>query len=169
MEGGCKGLKPRALDPPPRPARPPREREGRSLILAGRLGTRGVSSKCLVDCWFWSGAEGGRGHRHAARGSDAAPRQPPRPAPLDTTLPSHSPTPKEKLNAIIEHVEFFEKINKESFKRNNYLKNFDSLKKHFHSYAKGFDGAKELREQLMKTKNVMEVKALVKSFLENML
>ena len=77
------------------------------------------------------------------------------------------PSVAEKLNAILEHTELFEKINKENAKRNNYLKNFDSMKKHFHAYARGFYGAKELRESLMKTKNLAEVEKVVKSFLDH--
>ena len=44
---------------------------------------------------------------------------------------------------------------------------WETLKKHFHSYAKGFDGAKELREQLMKSKDANEVRVLVEGFLKN--
>lgn len=40
------------------------------------------------------------------------------------------------------------------------------MKKHFKAYATGFDDAKELRIQLMKTKNAMDVKKIVKEFLK---
>jgi len=67
------------------------------------------------------------------------------------------PTVSKKLNAIVEHAEIFEKIGGH---------NFDSLKKHFHSYAKGFSGAKEVREQLMKVKSTAETKKVIDSFLK---
>jgi nifR3 family TIM-barrel protein len=64
------------------------------------------------------------------------------------------PTTREKLNAIIEHVELF-----------NNPRQFNVMKKHFHAYAKGFIGAPELRDKLMETKNYLEVKELIEEFL----
>jgi nifR3 family TIM-barrel protein len=64
------------------------------------------------------------------------------------------PTIREKLEAMIEHVELF-----------NNPKQFNVMKKHFHAYAKGFVGAGELRDRLMETKNYLEVKKLVEEFL----
>jgi len=66
------------------------------------------------------------------------------------------PTTAERLNAIIEHAELFEG------------EHFESIKKHFHAYAKGFEGAKELRESLMKVKNLAETKKVIENFLDNM-
>jgi nifR3 family TIM-barrel protein len=65
-----------------------------------------------------------------------------------------TPSIQEKLKAIIEHAEIFNG------------KHFDRMKKHFHAYTKGFRGAKELREQLMKVKNVSETKKVIKNFLD---
>jgi len=64
------------------------------------------------------------------------------------------PTTQEKLNAIIEHAKIF-----------NDPKRFNVMKKHFHAYAKGFNGAKEFRDKLMKAKNYIEVKEFVKEFI----
>ncbi|MCK9393500.1 MAG: tRNA-dihydrouridine synthase [Candidatus Paceibacterota bacterium] len=64
------------------------------------------------------------------------------------------PSTQEKLIAIIEHTEFF-----------NDPERFNTLKKHFHAYAKGFNGAKELRDKLMETKSNSEVKELIEEFL----
>jgi nifR3 family TIM-barrel protein len=64
------------------------------------------------------------------------------------------PSTQEKLKAIIEHVELF-----------NDPRQFNVMKKHFHAYAKGFNGAKELRDRLMETKNYLEVKKLIEEFL----
>lgn len=61
------------------------------------------------------------------------------------------PTIQERLKAITEHVELF-----------NDPKQFNVMKKHFHAYAKGFNGAKELRDKLMETKNCLDVKKLIK-------
>ncbi|MFA5169637.1 MAG: tRNA-dihydrouridine synthase [Candidatus Paceibacterota bacterium] len=64
------------------------------------------------------------------------------------------PTTQERLKAIVEHVKLF-----------NDPKQFNVMKKHFHAYAKGFNGAKELRDKLMEVKNPLEVKKLMEEFL----
>ena len=64
------------------------------------------------------------------------------------------PTIQERLKAIIEHTELF-----------NDPKRFNAMKKHFHEYAKGFNGAKELRDRLMETKDYSDVKKLIEEFL----
>lgn len=76
-----------------------------------------------------------------------------------------SPTVPERLNAIIEHAEIFDGFHKKDMQKNGHYKQFDSLKKHFHAYAKGFKGAKNLRDCLMKTKNTAEVKEMIGIFL----
>ncbi|MCX6724102.1 MAG: tRNA-dihydrouridine synthase [Candidatus Staskawiczbacteria bacterium] len=76
------------------------------------------------------------------------------------------PTIQERLKAIIKHAEIFDKIHKDSQRKNGSYKQFDAMKKYFHSYAKGFTGAKELREKLMKVKNTEETKMVVKDFLK---
>ncbi|MCX6720164.1 MAG: tRNA-dihydrouridine synthase [Candidatus Staskawiczbacteria bacterium] len=68
------------------------------------------------------------------------------------------PTVSERLNAIIGHIKIFEK--------NGEVKHFDSMKKHFHAYTKGFRGAKELRENLMKVKNTLEARKTIENFLK---
>ena len=74
------------------------------------------------------------------------------------------PSIKERLDVIIEHAEIFENFHKEEIEKKGYCKQFDSMKKHFHSYAKGFNGAKELRDQLMKVKSAAETKKVIESF-----
>lgn len=64
------------------------------------------------------------------------------------------PTIRERLNAIIEHIEIV-----------NDPKRFSQMKKHFHAYTKGFNGAKELRDKLMEAKDYSEVKRLIEEFL----
>lgn len=60
---------------------------------------------------------------------------------------------KESLELLIEHSKLFEK----------YLshKNFNIMKKHFKAYVKGFKGAKELREKLMRAKSSKEVEKII--------
>ncbi len=69
----------------------------------------------------------------------------------------YSPTLSERLNAIAEHAKIFEK--------NCPSKHFESMKKHFHAYAKNFEGARELRENLMKVKNAKETKKVIQNFM----
>ncbi len=61
---------------------------------------------------------------------------------------------KNKLDVLLEHTKLFEK----------YLshKNFNLMEKHFKAYVSGFKGAKELRGELMKTKNSFEVARIIK-------
>jgi tRNA-dihydrouridine synthase len=64
-----------------------------------------------------------------------------------------------KLKVLVEHTKLFEKLLGKS-------RNFAVMKKHFKAYVNGFDGAKELRVKLMKTKNYKEVKVIVDNFLD---
>lgn len=50
--------------------------------------------------------------------------------------------PKEKIQALIEHVRLFDSLLGDTV-------NFATMKKHFKAYISGWDGAKELRTQLM--------------------
>ena len=42
------------------------------------------------------------------------------------------------------------------------------MKKHFKAYAEGFDGAKELRMQLMETNSAAEVEQVVEHFIKTL-
>ncbi len=79
----------------------------------------------------------------------------------------HIPSVKERLNAVIEHAEIFDSLHKDEKVINGHYKKFESLKKHFHAYTKGFYGAKDLRDQLMQTKNSRDVKKLIEDFLKD--
>ena len=68
-----------------------------------------------------------------------------------------NPNIEDRLRAIIEHAEIF----------SNQGRPWDGIKKHFHAYAKNFRGAKELREELMKVKNLSETKKVIENFLKN--
>jgi len=67
------------------------------------------------------------------------------------------PNKKERIFAVLEHMDFFKKT-----KPNGH---FDSLKKHFHAYIKDFYGAKNLRDNLMKTKNFKEAQKICRNAL----
>lgn len=71
------------------------------------------------------------------------------------------PTIKEKLEALNEHTKLFEKLLGKH-------KNFAVMKKHFKAYVSGFDGAKELRNELMNTDNSKEVGAIISKFLKTL-
>ncbi len=64
-----------------------------------------------------------------------------------------------QLKVLVEHTALFEKL----FAG---YKNFNIMKKHFKAYASGFDGAKELRVKLMRTKTADEVELIVKSYIK---
>lgn len=67
-------------------------------------------------------------------------------------------TPEERLKIMVEHAKLYEKIF-------SGIKNFAVMKKHFKAYVSGWDGAKELRVQLMETENAKQVAAIVKKYL----
>lgn len=64
----------------------------------------------------------------------------------------------EKLGVMLEHTRLFAKM----FKG---LKSLEIMKKHYKAYVTGFAGARELRAELMNTKNVEEMEEIVSSFL----
>ena len=59
-----------------------------------------------------------------------------------------------KLKALSEHISLFEELLSKT-------SNYATLKKHFASYVKGWDGAKELRTRLMETNNYAEARAII--------
>jgi nifR3 family TIM-barrel protein len=65
---------------------------------------------------------------------------------------------EQKLQVMLEHTKLFEELL-------GGVKSFSVMKKHFKAYANGFDGAVELREQLMKTENFEEVKKVTDELL----
>lgn len=67
-------------------------------------------------------------------------------------------TSEQKLKIMLEHAKLFEK----TFKG---IKNFTIMKKHFKAYVSGWDGAKDLRIELMTANNAKEVSTIVKRYL----
>lgn len=74
----------------------------------------------------------------------------------------HVPTTEEKLKVMVEHTKLFEELLGSSQAGG---KNFAIMKKHYKAYVNGFEGAQELRLQLMEANNADEVEKIVKNFL----
>lgn len=68
-------------------------------------------------------------------------------------------TTKEKLGILLEHTKLFEEKLCD-------IKSFAIMKKHYKAYVHGFDGAKELRAELMECNNVKEIEEKIRLFLE---
>lgn len=69
-------------------------------------------------------------------------------------------SPKERLSILLEHTKLFIK----SFKG---YKNFDVMKKHFKAYVSGWEGAKELRVELMEAKDPDQVFRILKKAIKS--
>jgi len=69
-----------------------------------------------------------------------------------------APSVKQKLEVLSEHTRLFEKLLGKT-------KSFAVMKKHFKAYVSGFDGAKELRAELMSAMNKKEVVEMIKGYL----
>lgn len=61
---------------------------------------------------------------------------------------------EQKLAVMLEHTFLFEKLF-------SGIKSFDIMKKHYKAYVTGFDGAKEVRTQLMEAKSAKEILRIV--------
>ncbi len=69
-----------------------------------------------------------------------------------------TPTIKEKLEVMLEHTKLFVEVLGPH-------KNFAIMKKHYKAYVNGFEGAKELRVQLMEAKDYAEIEKATNDFL----
>jgi nifR3 family TIM-barrel protein len=69
----------------------------------------------------------------------------------------HFASSEERLNILVEHTKLFEELLGD-------IKNFAIMKKHFKAYVEGFDGAKELRMQLMEASDAAEVEKIIKEY-----
>lgn len=65
---------------------------------------------------------------------------------------------EEKLRMLVEHTKLFEE-------KLGDIKNFAIMKKHYKAYVHGFDGAKELRTELMECENSQGIEEKVNAFL----
>jgi tRNA-dihydrouridine synthase len=64
------------------------------------------------------------------------------------------------LKVLLEHAELFEKLMKGT-------KNFDVMKKHFKAYVSGWQGAKELRQELMRVTSASELARVIRRYLKS--
>lgn len=92
-------------------------------------------------------------------------------APKGSTLGNLNSRPnlgeiKEKLKVLIEHTKKFEELVEPKAPKGQ-GKSFAVMKKHFKAYVNGFDGAKELRAELMEAKNSDDVENTINMFLKN--
>lgn len=67
----------------------------------------------------------------------------------------------EKLTVLIEHTKLFVELFHDK-------KGFEVMKKHYKAYVNGFDGAKELRIQLMEAPTVEAIEQTIVNFLNNL-
>lgn len=70
-----------------------------------------------------------------------------------------TPSLQEKLRVMVEHTKLFEKML-------GGVKNFAIMKKHYKAYVNNFEGAKELRMELMEAENSDGVEKIVNDFLK---
>lgn len=77
----------------------------------------------------------------------------------DGTQTTQTKSLEERLKICIEHTKLYEE-------KLGDIKSFAIMKKHFKAYVNGFDGAKELRTELMECKNAAEVEHIIHTFLE---
>jgi tRNA-dihydrouridine synthase len=72
----------------------------------------------------------------------------------------HEPTLAEKLSVLAEHTTLFEELCSH--------KSFAVMKKHFKAYVNGFDGAKQLRAELMECNDALCVTGILEKVLKEM-
>ena len=70
----------------------------------------------------------------------------------------HSPSIRERFDAAIDHARYFEETSMKHA--------FFAMRKHLAWYCKGFDGARELRKELMQTNSSKEVKKIFDRFIK---
>jgi nifR3 family TIM-barrel protein len=66
---------------------------------------------------------------------------------------------EERLRICVEHTRLYEE-------KLGDIKSFAIMKKHYKAYVNGFDGAKELRMELMNAENASQVEQIITTFLE---
>ncbi|MFA6314840.1 MAG: tRNA-dihydrouridine synthase [Candidatus Paceibacterota bacterium] len=71
-------------------------------------------------------------------------------------------SPEFRMKLLLEHAILFEK----AFCGKKRLKSFDVMKKHFKAYVSGWDGAKEIRVELMNAENAGDVKVVIRRYLK---
>lgn len=80
---------------------------------------------------------------------------------FDENAYENGKTIEERLTILVEHTKLYEE-------KLGHIKSFAIMKKHYKAYVNNFDGAKELRMELMDCSNSKEVEEKVLKFLEQM-
>lgn len=75
------------------------------------------------------------------------------------TLDASNVSIETKLSVMVEHTKLFEALLPE--------KNFSIMKKHYKAYVHGFDGARELRAELMDARDAQDVEKIVSTFVHD--
>ena len=70
----------------------------------------------------------------------------------------HIPTLEEKLKVLVEHTKLFEELLGD-------VKSFNIMKKHYKAYVTGFEGAHDLRTELMGAADAADIERIIKRFL----
>jgi tRNA-dihydrouridine synthase len=96
-------------------------------------------------------------HRNNLYGSDAASLLPRSPSQQDALNNFEIVSLEERLRVLVEHTRLFEELLPH--------KNFAIMKKHYKAYVNGFDGAKELRVELMGAENADQIERIVSKFI----
>ncbi len=104
--------------------------------------------------YFFQGAES-RGTVAEQTRKDAEPQT----ADFKTVTLTDGKTIEERLRIMVEHTKLYEE-------KLGDIKSFAIMKKHFKAYVNGFDGAKELRVELMECNSADEVEKVVNGWLE---
>ena len=66
---------------------------------------------------------------------------------------------EERLTVMLEHTKLFSEL--------LHFKNFATMKKHYKAYVNGFEGAAQLRAELMEKNTYQEIESVVHAFLKN--
>ncbi len=79
---------------------------------------------------------------------------------FNTKIDFNTFTLAERFKVLLEHTRLFEKLLGD-------IKSFSIMKKHYKAYVNGFDGAKELRMELMDAKDSDEIEQTLHQFLKS--
>ncbi|MEK7063684.1 MAG: tRNA-dihydrouridine synthase [Patescibacteria group bacterium] len=72
---------------------------------------------------------------------------------------------RERLEVMVEHTKLYEELLMHPSSGLGAGKSFSIMKKHYKAYVSGFDGAAELRAELMNAKDAREVEVVVEAYL----
>ncbi len=85
---------------------------------------------------------------------------------FEETVDYEGQSKEQRIELLKKHIDLFEKTwtKIHPISERGYAKSYPPLKRYFKIYISGFDGASELREKLMLTQNIEEVKEVLKYF-----